>query len=235
MPEITTTISSILFILLLPMDQPLREFHLANRTIVATKARLLDRHRPVYHLHLKRSPIFRLIEKAFPALNDRWPELFLPAEIIIKKMKDGWENEFRTEIATYNLLKPLQGSIIPKFYGEATYEGSPALVISVVKGETLSEVARSMSVPSHDDLHKLRSSIETALRALWRYHVEYQDGKLDNLFLLRNGRVMIIDLELVNRTRKPWMHTENFDAVEYLTEDFVCRKRKYLKALGCIC
>lgn len=65
----------------------------------------------------------------------RLPEWFLPREIVLKKEKEGWGEEFETEKATYEALKPLQGDAIPICYGEIDYDGRRTLVLSDVGGE----------------------------------------------------------------------------------------------------
>ncbi|KAL4925819.1 uncharacterized protein BDV17DRAFT_270997 [Aspergillus undulatus] len=211
------------------MDQPPRELRLGKKTIFATTATLLSRHRPIYRLKVKQSSLLSIIGLLFPRIKARWPGWFLPAEIIVKKMKEGWEQEFRTEIATYKYLRPIQGIIIPRFYGEAIYDGSPALVVAVVDGITLSQVARAIYTQHHYPIANLRGQIEEALYTLWQYGVEYLDGKLDNLFLLKDGRIMVIDLELVFLcTTKEWQETENYEAVDYLMVDFETKKQMYL-------
>jgi hypothetical protein len=68
--------------------------------------------------------------------------LFLPPTVILKKQKPQWEDQFNTEKKAYDLLKPIQGIVIPKFYGEAMYDTSPALVLSAITGTTLLKLAR---------------------------------------------------------------------------------------------
>ncbi len=68
-----------------------------------------------------------------------WPGYFLPAQVVLKKLKPGWDEEFDNEKHMYVKLEPLQGHIIPMFYGEAQCEGTRALVLSDVGGVAASD------------------------------------------------------------------------------------------------
>ncbi|KAK0732275.1 hypothetical protein B0H67DRAFT_478096, partial [Lasiosphaeris hirsuta] len=47
----------------------------------------------------------------------------LPTNIVLKKQKEEWGDEFDTEKATYEKLKCLQGLVIPICYGQARPRG----------------------------------------------------------------------------------------------------------------
>jgi hypothetical protein len=67
--------------------------------------------------------------------------LFLPLTVILKKTKPGCEKQFSREKEAYKLLQQIQGTVIPKFYGEAIYDSPPALILSAFTGTTLLELA----------------------------------------------------------------------------------------------
>lgn len=52
-------------------------------------------------------------------LRSRWPEWFLPPNIVLKRQKIGWDEEFDNETAIYRRLAPLQGTVVPVCYGVA--------------------------------------------------------------------------------------------------------------------
>ncbi len=63
-----------------------------------------------------------------------WPVYFLPDVVVVKKLKAGWDDEFQNEQNMYKKLAPLQGRVIPIFYGVAQCEGTRALILSEVQG-----------------------------------------------------------------------------------------------------
>ncbi|KAK4107444.1 hypothetical protein N656DRAFT_785218 [Canariomyces notabilis] len=182
--------------LLLQNAVPPLKFRLGSQLVVAEKAELLDPHRTVYRLDLKPPPL-----------------LGLPPTVILKKRKADWEEEFEKEKQAYDVLKPIQGTIIPHFYGEAVYDGSPTLVLSFIVGKTLFELWRDL--PEND----LRQRLEEALSALTSYGVHYTDMKLDNFLMVNDGRVMVVDLEQVEfDTTTTWEESINSANVDSLIE-----------------
>jgi RIO-like serine/threonine protein kinase len=100
-----------------------------------------------------------------PATND-----------ILKKRKLDWEEEFEVEKAIYRRVQPLQGKFIPYFYGEATYDGSPALVLSEIVGQRLSELTLGA-----DDDKILETKLKEVYKALSKYGVTHEDAALHNV------------------------------------------------------
>jgi hypothetical protein len=125
-------------------------------------------------------------------------EWCLPESIVLKIAKDGWDDEFEREKATYEYLRPLQGVTIPRYYGCSDYEGKKALVLSNIGGACLA--TPEGAVLNEKDLRELATE---ALRALFSMGVAYDDTKLDNFHLVTdNGRdkIMIVDLEIVDQS-----------------------------------
>lgn len=199
------------------------EFRLGRRLVIANKAELLDIRWPtVCRLELTQPFLLTLtqpIGTLCPWIKARWPEWFLPPTVILKKPKPDWEEEYATEKQAYNILRPLQGTIIPYFYGEAVYGGSPALVFSAIAGSNLFDLARNKFSESKDEA--LQESVEDAFKALTSYGVEYRDEKLDN-FLWVDERVMVIDLEQVKfGTTDVWEENVNSATAASLMRDFI--------------
>lgn len=119
----------------------------------------------------------------------------LPTVVIVKRIKDGWHDEFEEEKRNYERLKSLQGSVVPTFFGEGTFNDSPIIIISEVVGKTLHELAHSMATISSDEL---RGPLEKALEQIHSLGAEYLDQKLDNFILCNTGEIMIVDLEQVD-------------------------------------
>lgn len=76
-------------------------------------------------------------------LDQRSPRPGLPRTVILKQQKDGWEEEFQNEIHVYDRLKELQGAVIPRFLGQGSFNGLPALILSEVVGTTLYDFAHN--------------------------------------------------------------------------------------------
>lgn len=66
-----------------------------------------------------------------------FPEWALPGQLVLKKQKDGWDEEFETEKAMYAKLAPLQDVVIPRCFGQLRYEGTRALLLSDIGGVCL--------------------------------------------------------------------------------------------------
>lgn len=143
----------------------------------------------------------------------------LPAVVIVKKMKDDWHDGFEQEKEAYEKLKSLQGSVIPTFFGQGSFNGSPVIIISVVKGKTFHELAYS-GVPASSD--ELRRPLEEAMQLLHSHGAEYLDQRLDNFFLCDTGEVMIVDLEQVSfpPDLEDWKDSVNYGGVGSLLSLF---------------
>ena len=115
----------------------------------------------------------------------------------MKKEKNGWDEEFETEKATYEELKCLQGIVIPVCYGQVQYEGTRALVLSDIGGACVAEPGGA--VLGEQDVRPL---FDQALSALASHGISHDDLKLDNFHLVNksgNKTIMIVDLERINK------------------------------------
>jgi len=178
-------------------------FRLGTRLVFATGS-TIDGSNHVLRLRLKPSLIAGLLgvvvnvlpQAAQSWVKTRWPEWFLPRNVILKKRKEGWDEEFENETRIYARLRELQGTVIPICYGLVVCgkQPVPALVLSDIGGHELYQPDAG-AIPK-DQLAKL---LRDAFEALARYGVGHGDLKLDNLHLIRdNGlRVMVVDLESV--------------------------------------
>ncbi len=116
-----------------------------------------------------------------------WPAYFLPDVVILKKLKPGWDDKFDNEQAIYKRLQPLQGRVIPIYYGEAQCEGTRALVLSEVQGVLARE-----QIPPRLDWDIFTDRIGAAYRELAQLGVCYDDERLDNVFLVGDKVVLWI-------------------------------------------
>ncbi|KJZ77306.1 hypothetical protein HIM_03030 [Hirsutella minnesotensis 3608] len=116
----------------------------------------------------------------------------LPQNIVLKK-KDA-ENEplFETEQRFYEKLQHLQGRVIPRYYGLASVDGTPALVLSDVGGimmldEKMPSLAESC----------LREKLREPLEEIRAAGVLLEDVSLTNIHYCSDGVFRVLDFELV--------------------------------------
>ncbi|EDN92204.1 predicted protein [Sclerotinia sclerotiorum 1980 UF-70] len=103
----------------------------------------------------------------------------------------------------YRRLQPLQGRFIPYFYGEAIYDGSPALVLSEIIGRRLYDITMK-----HGEDGEFKRKLEEVYKALTWYGVIHGDTKLDNAIDV-GDRVMLIDLEQAEIDETAWDQSTN--------------------------
>lgn len=119
----------------------------------------------------------------------------LPTVVIVKGMKEGWHDEFEEEKKNYERFKSLQGSVIPVFFGEGTFNDGPIIILSEVVGKTLYELSFSKAAISLDEL---RVRLENALESIHLLGAEYLDQQLSNFILCDTGEIMIVDFEQID-------------------------------------
>ncbi len=118
-----------------------------------------------------------------------WPAYFLPDVVVVKKLKPGWDDEFQNEQDMYKKLEPLQGRVIPIFYGEARCEGTRALILSKVPGvNSINQGPRPL------DWEQYARRLRVACGELARYGVVLDDYNITNIMVVDDA-VMLVDLE----------------------------------------
>ncbi|CAG8410946.1 unnamed protein product [Penicillium salamii] len=144
--------------------------------------------------------------------------------VIVKQQRIGWEDEFQREIQAYEKLENLQGTIIPIFFGQGSFNGLDALVISEVEGITLHDLARGNFGVQQE---ALKMHLEKALGAFDEHKAVYWDAKPDNFLFCADAipeqsKVMVVDLEQVEfpRPLQPWHHNLNSGNVCNLISKF---------------
>ncbi|KAK4156995.1 lipopolysaccharide core heptose(II) kinase RfaY [Chaetomidium leptoderma] len=164
--------------------------------------------RPVHphllNLHLRPCRVAGFLSHCFnppPAFIQSWarrifPEWFLPDHIVLKSQKQGVDELeekglFDTEVKAYSRLKPLQGVVIPKFYGLCYHGGARALILEHLPGVSLLSPEGSTLT-----LEELSALLQPAYRALQAFGVQHDDPHMGN-FQLVDGRMMVLDLERV--------------------------------------
>ncbi|CAG8116993.1 unnamed protein product [Penicillium salamii] len=178
-------------------------FHFGGKRITVTKDTLLNQIRPtVYRLELEE------------------PHFGLPGTVIVKQQKDEQEAEFCAEISAYKKLQELQGTVLPTLFGEGSFNGRPALILSEIKGITLREFAKLGETSIEENT--LRCCLENAFQELYKYGAEHFDLNLGNFLVCDNVQVVIIDLEEIEfpDRQKAWENSVNLGSVNYLMSRF---------------
>lgn len=128
-------------------------------------------------------------------LESRHPEFFLPEKIVLKRAKREWDSDqFGTERDIYKVLTPLQGTVVPKCYGQVECRKTNttttwALILSHVDGVSLHlspELAR--------DKDKLEAMLFEAYRSINRLRVRHQDRNPSN-FIIVGDKIVVIDFD----------------------------------------
>ncbi|KAJ5573532.1 uncharacterized protein N7459_007959 [Penicillium hispanicum] len=146
--------------------------------------------------------------------------------VIVKQQKDGWEEEFVLEKEAYERLNELQGVLIPQLYGQGSFNGLPALILSDVEGLTLYDYVRNTPNVQEDTLNVLETLLRDALKELYEHGAEYWDQKLDNFLFCDNGdlgsaKVKVVDLEEIHFPNQigSWETNVNLGGVGFLMSD----------------
>ena len=123
------------------------------------------------------------------------PLWLLPSKLFLKTLKEdnsgeSWGKEFEMEMRIAGILKPLQGTVVPIFYGEVQYSGMRALLFSDIGGFPLNDPdAPEILEP------KLSQMLNYAFAATLRLGAQHGDTRLDNIHLV-GDRIMIVDWEM---------------------------------------
>lgn len=155
-------------------------------------------HRNVFRLQVQSSTIHSIVQTIvgyLPSAIRTWfesafPEWAIPSQLIVKKLKENWDEEFEREKATYAQLRPLQGTVIPKLFGEVRYENTRALLLSDIGGACL-----AMPEGGLLELADLRRLLNEVFASFVPFRILQDDTKLDNFHLV-GDKIMCVDLEM---------------------------------------
>ncbi|KAK5655574.1 hypothetical protein OQA88_5505 [Cercophora sp. LCS_1] len=179
-------------------------FWFRTRYVSALATGLSHLHPHIFKLQIRPSIVASLIGsciKLLPAFAQSWaraafPEWLLPSHVVLKQQKQGEEEEeeikaelFDTEVKAYGRLKPLQGVVIPAYYGRLHYNGIRALILEYLEGVSLSSPEGATL-----RLEELSTLLQPCYQALHAFGVHHDDPNLSN-FQLVNGKIMVLDLE----------------------------------------
>lgn len=167
-------------------------------SVIATCA---DGERPtLLHLELQPSTGQRIAQKLagfLPRILRAWlfslfPEWNLPPRMVLKAQKIPWYDEFDLEKATYARLRPLQGTVIPELFGEVSYRGNRALLLSDIRGASADSPEGCLM-----DVAQFGRAVRECMAAVAKFGVTQDDVKLDNYHVV-GAKVMAIDFEMVS-------------------------------------
>lgn len=155
----------------------------------------------------------------------------MPEKIVLKKQKEGWDEEFDTEKATYEKLRHLQGHVIPILFGQAVYQGVRTLVFSDVGGANMAGPQGTIldSASGEELTHaEFRAMATEALGSLLDNGISHDDFKLDNFHRFDGASrrtIMVLDLERVTKVPKDEKDELTKRAVDWLAQ----RYRQHVK------
>lgn len=171
-------------------------------------------------------PVRSFVERVFP-------EWFLPTNVVLKTERQGKEEEhgdpdelMDTEIRAYEQLKPVQGVVVPVYYGEVRWNGFRSIIVQDVGGASLREPEGILL--EFDEFARL---LEECYLAIISFGVNLEDSQLGN-FILVGGKVMAVDLEMVSFYRtedemKQFMYMDISDLARRYQD-----RRQYLRKEG---
>ncbi|KAK3373640.1 hypothetical protein B0T24DRAFT_271066 [Lasiosphaeria ovina] len=178
-------------------------FRFRTRTIQATASPVNGLNQNVLRLHIRPTIVQRIVQalvRLLPSFVGAWlessfPEWNLPSQVILKKQKEGWDEEFDMEKETYAQLRPLQGIFVPKFFGELRHDNIRALLFSVIGGACLADPEGGLL-----EVADFRRMLCETVTTLSRFGIIQDDEKLDN-FHFTGDKIMAVDFERVNDHR----------------------------------
>ncbi|KAL1877367.1 hypothetical protein VTK73DRAFT_8662 [Phialemonium thermophilum] len=146
-----------------------RHFWFGTRYVSGCATGLSRDHPHVFKLQIRPSRVAALIQFCASLLpscvrarvETALPEWFLPPCVVVKRQKraEHYDDEmimaelFDTEIEAYKQLVPLQGLVIPVYYGYVWYNGARALVLQCLDGASLSSPVGALSTAKDFGIH----------------------------------------------------------------------------------
>ncbi|KAH6603158.1 hypothetical protein Trco_007933 [Trichoderma cornu-damae] len=217
----------------IPWDAPIETVHFRFRTRRITA---IGQAADNYHLNVRRlkiqpsllervvKAILYLFPKFAQAYMRRWfPEWYLPSAIVLKSQKPDWEEEFDNELASYQSLQSLQGTVIPRHFGVVQFAGVRSHLMADVGGVCIPYTTET----AEEAYAIVRKLLHESLAALASRGFVQDDVKLDNFHIV-GSRVVVVDLERVERSRNPDGLSEFVESsVQHLMKQY----RNYLENL----
>ncbi|KAK4194050.1 hypothetical protein QBC40DRAFT_161357, partial [Triangularia verruculosa] len=163
--------------------------------------------RNIFLLDIPPNPIASWLSFWMPQLVRSWlqrllPEWFLPTSVILKERNPNKADSYENEIATYLHLRSLQGTHIPRLFGEVAVSDphaqryqiskrpTPAILLENVEGVSL----HNLPIKELRNPHLLKE-LQDMYNLLTENEVLHGDPRLHN-FLRIDQKVVAIDFEL---------------------------------------
>ncbi|RTE73404.1 hypothetical protein BHE90_012173 [Fusarium euwallaceae] len=160
------------------------QFWFRTRLVSATGRAVDSYHLNVLRLRVDPSPLQQFIHGVVG---------FAPQLRQGKEEEHGDADELMdTEIRAYERLKPVQGVVVPVYYGQVRCNGSRSIIVQDVGGTSLREPEGMLL-----ELDEFVRLLEECYTALISFGVNLEDSQLGN-FILVDGKVMAVDLEMVS-------------------------------------
>ncbi|KAK4102499.1 hypothetical protein N658DRAFT_423642, partial [Parathielavia hyrcaniae] len=180
-------------------------FRFRTRFLQATASPVDFLHQNVVRLRLHPSvaqSLLRAVVHRLPSPVQTWfdswfPEWNLSSQLIFKKYKEGWDEEFEAEKRAYARVRSLQGVLVPQCFGEFRYDKVRALLLSDIGGANLAEPEGSLL-----EVSELRRMLSQTVTPLAEFQVLQDDVKLDNFHVV-GDTVMAVDLERLHEWPMP--------------------------------
>ncbi|KAK4670156.1 uncharacterized protein QC763_0039880 [Podospora pseudopauciseta] len=169
-------------------------------------AKRIYANRNVFLLDVPPNPIASWLLSWMPQLVRSWlqrllPEWFLPTTVILKERNPTKADSYENEIDTYLHLRSLQGTHIPRLFGEVTVSDphaqryqiskrpTPAILLENVEGVSLHNLpTEELGNP------RLLRELEDIYNLLTEKGVVHGDPRLHN-FIRAHQRIVAIDFE----------------------------------------
>jgi hypothetical protein len=152
-------------------------------------------------------------------LRVRYPEWFLPEDIILKVKMEDKADLFETELKAYERLRPLQGDLVPFCYGVAAYDNKRSFSFGI----SLSD-AEGLTLPVEKVLLLLQACYE-------RLHAmcAHQEDMLLSNFRLVEGEIVAVDFDLVKFDPDPEVQVYlRVSIIESLLDIFVRLQEEFI-------
>ncbi|EFY97812.2 hypothetical protein X797_006435 [Metarhizium robertsii] len=150
-----------------------------------------------------------------------FPEWSLPNRLVLKACKDGWDQEFLIEKSAYATWKSLQGIRIPGYFGELTYRGIKAILLSDIGGTRVGEPAGALL-----DKEEFRRLIKDTLSDLAQFGALPDDTRLENFHIV-GDKIMAVDFEMVDEVASA---SQIQDLTDWLAELYGNRQQDLLNS-----
>lgn len=154
-----------------------------------------DSHHPqIMRASIQRSPFDRFVSSQlswFPSVVQDVaisvaPCCSLPSDLVVKKLKLGWDAYFDHEKHLYERMKPLQGIFIPRCFGEAECDGTRALLLSDVGGVEVCHQKPPFLPPD-----EFQRRLEINFAGLAKLGLVYGDLDLDDIRIVDDRLVIL--------------------------------------------